>query len=630
MDRTRFNILYELSRMAARSEQEILDFALEAGVTVTESDIGYIYLASADETKLFLHAWSKNVMPNCSVENYPDAYNVSDTGLWGEAVRQRKAIITNDYDQSPFKKGYPEGHLPVKKHMNLPVFDDEKIVLIAGVGNKKTDYTQEDVQQLSLIMDGMWNIVKRKRIEEQLRQTNENLEKMIQERTVALEKTNDELHRIIEMQRITEQRLVKSEAVFRGVFDNASTPIVMTSADGRISLANRICAELLGYSQKELCSLHMLDLLHPDDLENAKTSLIGHLRNGDLSWDNERKLITKNGKTVWGHLNLTVIKDEQDNIDSFIIVATDITARKIAEKALKKSTLDLVKSREQLQIIMDNVPALISYVDRNLNYRFVNQQYQVMYSLKPETFIGKHVRQVIGEEAYDKVKNWYEKALSGESCRFEIEFENQNKEYILDVEYIPHESNHRIIGIFILVLDITERKKMERHLEKLSITDPLTGAKNRRFFMENAQKELARAKRYGYSLTMMLMDIDRFKSINDTYGHDVGDTVLKELVNTSEKMLRDSDIFSRIGGEEFAAVLIETDLKKAVSICNRLRRKLEKISINLPGAKVQFTVSIGLSEFADNHDSVDQMIKRADNALYDAKNSGRNRVAVQH
>ncbi len=175
IDQLRFKALYDLSKMINKSRQEILDFALEAGVRVTNSKIGYIYLCSEDETELYLHAWSKNVMPQCSVQSYPDKYLVSETGLWGEAVRKRKPIITNDYKKSPLRRGYPEGHVPVKRHMNLPVFDNEKIVIVAGVGNKSEEYAQEDVQQLSLIMDGMWHILKRKQTEEDLKKTNENL-----------------------------------------------------------------------------------------------------------------------------------------------------------------------------------------------------------------------------------------------------------------------------------------------------------------------------------------------------------------------------------------------------------------------------------------------------------------------
>lgn len=625
----RFQTLYNLTKMIDRPEQEILDFALEAGVTVTDSDIGYIYFANHDETKLYLHAWSKNVMPQCSVESFPDAYLVSETGLWGEAVRQRKPIITNDYHDSPYKKGYPDGHVPVRNHMNLPVFDNNKIVIIAGVGNKNGNYTDEDVQQLSLIMDGMWNIVKRKRVEDELRNTNENLEKLIEERTQQLQTANEELHYIIEKQGHTEAVLAKSEAVFRGVFDNAAAGIMLFTADGNIRMANRISAQLLGFTQKELTQKNITDLLHPDSLDDALNSIEHHLKNNDTTWHHERKLITKDRKPLWANLNITVLRSSDGSIESLIVVATDITARVLAEHELLKNTQALNRSREQLQVIIDSVPALISYIDRNLCYQFVNKQYQVMYDIHPNDLIGRHVKTIIGEKTFDRVKNRYEKVLEGIPQRYEMPYSNLGKDYILDVSYIPHQFEGSIDGIFILVMDVTERKKLEQHLELLSITDPLTGAKNRRFFMDNAQKEIGRSFRYKSPLSLIMLDIDHFKRINDTCGHDAGDEVLKMLVKTAESVLRKSDLFSRMGGEEFAAILLETNLQKAQTIAERLRQTIQELNIQTSEGKVNITVSIGLTELNTNEkESLDIVMKRADRALYNAKKAGRNQTAV--
>ena len=198
IDQIRFKALYDLSKMINDSRQNILDFALEAGVKVTGSEIGYIYFSNDDETELSLHAWSKDVMPQCRIKSYPEKYLVSETGLWGDAVRQRRPVITNDYENIPHKKGYPKGHVPVKRHMNLPVFDSDKIVLISGVGNKKDPYTDEDIRQLSLLMDGMWNILKRKQAEEELQRINAQLKQDLIER----KKLEKELQQAYKMESI--------------------------------------------------------------------------------------------------------------------------------------------------------------------------------------------------------------------------------------------------------------------------------------------------------------------------------------------------------------------------------------------------------------------------------------------
>jgi len=193
LNEQRFKTLYELSQKIDDPEQEILDYALEESVRMTKSTIGYIYLMNAEETELTLHAWSKNVMKECSINNFPEAYKVSETGLWGEAARQRKPIITNDYESCPTKRGYPEGHVPVKRHMNLPIIDDGRIVIIAGVGNREDEYTEADVVQLTLIMEGMWRIIQRKKIEKDLVLTRQAAERANEAKSQFLANMSHEL-----------------------------------------------------------------------------------------------------------------------------------------------------------------------------------------------------------------------------------------------------------------------------------------------------------------------------------------------------------------------------------------------------------------------------------------------------
>ncbi|MBM3891698.1 MAG: HAMP domain-containing protein, partial [Verrucomicrobia bacterium] len=157
LDEARLEALVKLAQMEDAPLKELTDFALEEAVRLTRSQIGYLAFMNEDETVLTMHAWSKTAMEQCAIQDKPLIYPVVTTGLWGEAVRQRKPVITNDYPApNPLKKGTPEGHVPVRRHMNVPVFDGEKIVAVAGVGNKEEPYDTTDVRQLSLLMDGMW------------------------------------------------------------------------------------------------------------------------------------------------------------------------------------------------------------------------------------------------------------------------------------------------------------------------------------------------------------------------------------------------------------------------------------------------------------------------------------------
>jgi PAS domain S-box-containing protein len=177
LDEARANTLLELSQMTDRSAAEIANHAMESAIKLTGSTIGYIAFANEDETVLTMHYWSNSAMQQCAMVDKPIVYPVKDTGLWGEAIRQRKAVITNDYAApNPLKKCTPPGHVRLTRHMNVPVFDGGRIVAVAGVGNKAEDYQDDDARQLMLFMDGMWRILCRKRAEEALEQTNQQLE----------------------------------------------------------------------------------------------------------------------------------------------------------------------------------------------------------------------------------------------------------------------------------------------------------------------------------------------------------------------------------------------------------------------------------------------------------------------
>lgn len=172
-----------------------------------------------------------------------------------------------------------------------------------------------------------------------------------------------------------------------------------------------------------------------------------------------------------------------------------------------------------------------------------------------------------------------------------------------------------------------ERGRMERRLHKLASTDPLTGALNRRHFWQVADMELHRHQRYFRELAVLVMDIDHFKRINDTFGHPAGDTVLLELVKRCKRNLRKSDLFGRIGGEEFAILLVETQAEAAVEVADRLRQRMADKQILVKGGiPIKFTVSIGMTNARREDDCLDDLIKRADAAMCLAKKRGRNRV----
>jgi len=179
-----------------------------------------------------------------------------------------------------------------------------------------------------------------------------------------------------------------------------------------------------------------------------------------------------------------------------------------------------------------------------------------------------------------------------------------------------------------LVRDISKNRKTEEELLRLASTDPLTGAFNRREFTAIAEREALRANRYHHPLSVLMLDLDHFKRLNDTYGHSAGDKALQRFTMICTNALRNVDVFGRWGGEEFVALLPETDIQGATVIAERLRKLTADNLLTYNDHKISFTTSIGIAEFKDGETSIDGVLSRADNAVYDAKKAGRDRISV--
>lgn len=208
---------------------------------------------------------------------------------------------------------------------------------------------------------------------------------------------------------------------------------------------------------------------------------------------------------------------------------------------------------------------------------------------------------------------------------------NEDEEYGLDIgatDFIRKPISSKIVRA--RTSNILKLRAATHELERLSSTDSLTGAFNRRHFLEVGNAELRRSKRHKHSFTVLMIDIDHFKVVNDTYGHSVGDMALKEAANVIQNELRGEDVLGRLGGEEFGVIFPHTDAEGAAIGAERIRASINQIVIDTPDAPLSFTISIGISEGDNDDDSVGDALIRADKALYKAKQQGRNRVVCRN
>lgn len=303
------------------------------------------------------------------------------------------------------------------------------------------------------------------------------------------------------------------------------------------------------------------------------------------------------------------------------------------ERAKRAAEAELAHQIQINQGIVDNIDQGISLYDRNLRLIGWNDRYRELFEL-PSSVVHKGARfedvirynaghgEYPGEQPEDAVRNRVRRAREPVVHRYDHVRPGGT---VIEVRGGPMPDG----GFIASYTDVTERRRLEDELRRLATTDPLTGAHNRRHFLDRTQREAARCRRYDHDLCIVMLDADHFKAINDTHGHAAGDRVLRTLAKVCMAQLRETDVFGRFGGEEFIAALPETPLEVAVDAAERLRGVLEATPIPLPdgtAGEIYVTVSIGVSAFIADDTDIQQAINRADEALYAAKEAGRNRV----
>jgi len=291
----------------------------------------------------------------------------------------------------------------------------------------------------------------------------------------------------------------------------------------------------------------------------------------------------------------------------------------------------LKKSERLFRSIFDSAAAGIVMTDAGRRILRVNATFAAMLGYEPEELIGKTTSELTYPADAAVSLEMFNELIGGVVSQYRIEkrFLRRDGTFIwLDssAKAVPGEDGK--IGLVVRVMiDATKRKALEEELMRQATTDFLTGIANRREYIHLSERELSRAKRHDTPLAALSLDIDHFKRINDTYGHNTGDEVLRRLAQEVQANLREHDIFGRVGGEEFAVTLIECPIHEALEIAERLRLALAQTEISGAGRGGRFTVSIGVAGLRGG-DSLDCLLARADDALYAAKRGGRNKVML--
>lgn len=417
---------------------------------------------------------------------------------------------------------------------------------------------------------------------------------------------------------ITEKK--RGEMERRQLFNLSLDLICVAGVDGMFRKVNPAWTRALGWSVEELLSKPWLDFVHPDDVE--RTMEEGkRLIEGASAEQFENRYLCKDGSYRWLSWNSIPVLEE----GIIYAVVRDVTDMKATQQALESS-------EERLRFLVENAPVGMAMTDAQSRVLFINPRLAEMtgYTLDDFSTVEEWHRLTLSPEEAERITSMvYEnmrKALSRQEVPPTLEMEVRCKDdsrKILQLQYVPIDD--RGMTLFI---DVTEQKRLEHELKRQAMTDPLTGIRNRRHYMLGAEKEFARFMRYNHSFALLMIDLDHFKRVNDRYGHDAGDTVLRFLANEIKNDLREVDIFGRLGGEEFSLLLPETTVECAQVVAERIRKRMEASQIQYGDDLIRVTISIGLALASQGDEMLDDILRRADAALYEAKSQGRNRVVL--
>jgi len=413
-------------------------------------------------------------------------------------------------------------------------------------------------------------------------------------------------------------QLRESEKRHADTIELAAIGISHVDDAGRYVHVNRALCELLGYTRDELLSLTVKQISHPDD-KNVADSLRAKLRAGDIdSFQIEKRYLHKNGSTVWVQITISVQRDAEGRALNDVSITQDITARKQAELAVQRSEQ---RFRNLVELSSD------WYWEIDADLRFTAFGGRDMGDKYEQLLRGRLVWEIPGA---DRDVGWADLRARLERREPFRDFEyaystNNGHRRFISVSGEPLlDDAGRFVGYRGVSRDITPRKQAEERIQYLATHDSLTGLPNRVMFAELLNHVLALSHRNQRKFAVLFIDLDRFKFINDSLGHEAGDALLREVAKRLKESLRASDIVARLGGDEFVMLLQDLHNSEQAGVIARKLLSAVIKPIELNGQECRVTASIGISVFPD--DAVDEsaLMMHADLAMYHAKEEGKN------
>ena len=443
---------------------------------------------------------------------------------------------------------------------------------------------------------------------------------------------------------ITEKR--KSEENLRflsAISKQVSDSIIVTDKDFKITFVNDAAKRLYGYNEKELLGKSP-DILNAEPMARSIQKEIYRTVSSGGVWRGEHLNKKKDGSNFICEFEIGPLKYRKEDVNSYIAIIRDVTLRTKAEKSIREGRDTLEKREKYFRSMIENVSDVIKVLDKNGYFRYVSSSSERVLGYKPEELIGKKAFDHIHKGDVLRIMKTFMQGLKTPGITLTLEYRYRHKNgtwIIMESKGTNLIDDPAVNAIIVNSRDITERKVFEEKLEglnrnllqsnkrlkHLALRDSHTGLFNHRYLEEIIDAEFYRAKSHAEPLSVVMIDIDYFKSVNDAYGHQFGDLILKQFARYLRRIVRKYDVVVRFGGEEFIIISPATDHTTAVSMAGRI---LESINLNSFGNRhhnIKLKVSIGVSSYPEDIvlRGID-LINIVDKILNKAKEDGGNRV----
>lgn len=443
-------------------------------------------------------------------------------------------------------------------------------------------------------------------LEDQVRARTKELETALQSNVLIQHALNE-----------AKQNVEKNEALLRNIIESSPIGLSIVDRSYQYTLVNEAFCNIVGYAREALKQLTPMDITWPDDVAQSKQYLDDLLNNNIDAYQIEKRYRHVDGHPVWVLLTVSVMKDSNQQPILYIGQVEDISEKKYAEEQLKLASIVYQNSREAMMI-----------TDRNNAIIAINPAFTVLTGYSLIEVKGKNPR-ILHSGRHDA--DFYAKMWTTlhQTHHWEGDVTNRKKNGELYTEWLSitavtnqfNEIEHYVA----LFTDVTEEKKAAETIWQHANYDALTKLPNRRLFHDRLEQATKQSDRNGRSLALLFIDLDHFKEVNDTLGHQAGDTLLMEVSNRLSQQLRATDTLSRMGGDEFTAILNDiTDKAHLTMILDNILRCLSAPFV-MDGASVNISGSIGVILYPDDVKTTAKLIHGADLAMYSSKQHGRNR-----